>query len=218
MTPDFQRAAIKATETLIKHHATAAPIQPLEYIQSLPNTIVIPFAEVALKVAEDRETIIRTFGEYQDAVTSVHLFHGNLRYIVAYNQRLPAYMIQRALARELGHIILEHDGSRPDDVRYAEAMTFARHLICPRPLIRAITDAGISLTIETLGNITGCYERCLAGLRETPGVSVPPELNRQVREQFADYVTDLTKFYPFFSRGDQTPVADFGTYMDGYEE
>ena len=105
-----------------------------------------------------------------------------------------------------------------DAVRAEEAITFARHLICPRPLIRAILDSGIRLTVETLGNITGCYERCLAGLRKTPGVSVPPEMNRQIRDQFADYVTDFVRFQPIISREDETPVADFGTYMDGYEE
>ena len=218
MTPDYQRAATLAAETLIKHSITAAPVSPIPIIKSIPNALLIPFAEVALKVSEDRDQVIRTFGESQDAVSSVHFSSGGLRYVVAYNQRLPAYIIQRALARELGHILLQHDGSRPDDVRYEEAITFARNLICPRPLLKAIRDAGIILTVEMLGNITGCYERCLAGLRKTPGTSVPPELNRQIRAQFADYVADFVKFHPILSREDETPVADFGTFMDGYEE
>lgn len=218
MTPDYQAAAIRATETLIQYNVTAAPVEPIKIIKMLSNTIVIPFADVALKVAEDRETIIRAFGDYQDAVTSVHFASGGLRYVVAYNQRLPAYIIQRAIARELGHIMLYHDGSRPDEVRTAEAMCFARHLICPRPLIRSLIDAGVTMTVETLGNITGCYERCLAGIRETHGVSVPAEMNRRIREQFRDYVEDFAKFYPILARGDKSPVADFGTYMDNYEE
>lgn len=218
MTPDYQRAATLAAETLIKYHITAAPVSPIPIIKSMPNTLVIPFAEVALKTNADRDQIIRSFGESQDAVTSVHLTGNGLRYVVAYNQRLPAYIIQRALARELGHILLQHDGSRPDDVRYEEAITFARNLICPRPLLKAIRDAGIILTVEMLGNITGCYERCLAGLRKTPGIHIAPELNRQIRAQFADYVADFVKFHPILSREDETPVADFGTYMDQYEE
>ena len=218
MTPDYQAAAIRAAETLIRYNITAAPVEPINIIKSLPDTLVLPFAEVALKANKDRDQIIRTFGESQDAVTSVHLTSHGLRYVVAFNQRLPAYIIQRAMARELGHIVLRHDGSRPDDVRSEEAITFARHLICPRPLLRAISDAGISLSVEMLGNITGCYERCLAGLRKTPGVSVPPELNRQIRAQFADYVADFVKFHPILSREDETPIADFGTYMDNYDE
>ena len=35
------------------------------------------------------------------------------------------------------------------------------------------------MSVEVLGNMTGCYERCLAGMRKTPGVKVPAELNRK---------------------------------------
>lgn len=218
MSADYLRSALLAAETLIRYNITAAPVSPIPIIKNLPNAIVLPFAEMALRIGEDRDQIIHTFGDAQDAVTSAHLTSGGLRYVVAYNQRLPAYIVQRALARELGHILLQHDGTRPDDVRYEEAITFARHLICPRPLLKAIMDSGVRLTVETLGSITGCYERCLAGLRRTPGVSVPPELNRQIREQFRDYVTDFVNFQQILSRDDETPIANFGTYMDGYEE
>lgn len=218
MTADYQSAALKAAETLITYKISAAPVSPIPIIKSLPDVLLLPFAEMALKIEEDRDQIIRTFGDAQDAVTSVHFASGGLRYVVAYNQRLPAYIIQRALARELGHILLRHDGSRPDDVRSEEAITFARHLICPRPLLKAITDAGVRLTVETLGNITGCYERCLAGLRKTPGIHIPPEMNRQIRDQFADYINDFIRFQPILSREDETPIADFGTFMDGYED
>lgn len=218
MTADYLRSALLATETLIKYNVTAAPVSPIPIIKSLPNVILLPFAELALKIGEDRDQIIHTFGDAQDAVTSAHLTCDGLRYVVAYNQRLPAYIVQRALARELGHILLQHDGSRPDDVRYEEAITFARHLICPRPLIKALLDAGIQLTVETLGNVTGCYERCLAGLRKTPGVVIPAKMNRQIRDQFADYVKDYVSFQPILLREDETPVANFGTFMDGYKE
>ena len=218
MTADYQNAALLSAETLIRYQITAAPVSPIPIIKSLPNVLLLPFAEMALKIGEDRDRIINTFGESQDAVTSVHFASGGLRYVVAYNQRLPSYIVQRALARELGHILLRHDGSRPDDVRYEEAITFARHLICPRPLIKALLDSGIRLTVETLGNVTGCYERCLAGLRKTPGVSVPAEMNRRIREQFADYVADFIRFQPIISRDDETPIADFGSFMDGYED
>lgn len=218
MEPDYSLAALRATETLINYNITAAPVSPIPIIKSMPNVLLLPFAEMALQIGTDRDNVINSFGESQDAVTSVHFASGGLKYVVAYNQRLPVYLIQRALARELGHIVLHHDGSRPDDVRAEESITFARHLICPRPLIKAILDSGIRLTIETLGNITGCYERCLAGLRKTPGVSVPAEMNRRVREQFADYISDFVRFQPILIREDTSAVADFETYMDGYKE
>ncbi|MBO7669876.1 MAG: hypothetical protein J6S60_04730 [Oscillospiraceae bacterium] len=218
MTPDYQSAAICAAGTLIQHNITAAPVMPIPILKSMSGVKVLSFAEMAFSTGEDRESIVRSFNESQDAVTFTKCLGDEQRYFVVYNQRLPFYIIQRALSRELGHIVLHHDGSRPEDVRMDEALCFALHLMCPRPLIRAILDAGIAITVETLGNLTGCYERCLAILRTLPAVSVPPELNRKIREQFRPYIEDFIRFQQFLTASDSTPVADFGTYMEGYEE
>jgi hypothetical protein len=128
------------------------------------------------------------------------------------------YILQRALAREMGHIVLGHDGSLPEDVRMAEALTFAHHFLCPRPLIHAVQEAGIPLTVEVLGNMTGCYERCLIGMRKTPAAHVPAEMNRQIKAQFSDYVKNFLDYESFLSQTDESMIANFGTYMDGYEE
>ena len=218
MTPNYQAAAICAAGTLIKHNVTAAPVMSIPILKSLPGVKVLSFAEMAFTTGENRENIVRSFNESQDAVTFTKRFGDDQRYFVIYNQRLPFYIIQRALSRELGHIMLHHDGSRPEDVRTEEALCYALHLMCPRPLIHAILEAGIKITVETLGNLTGCYERCLAILRTLPSVSVPPELNRRVRDQFRPYIDDFIRFQQFLTAGDSTPVADFGTYMEGYEE
>ena len=103
------------------------------------------------------------------------------------------------------------------DVRYDEAQCFAYHLICPRPLIQAVNESGIRYSVEVLGNMTGCYERCLAGMRKTPGANVPAELNRQVREQFKDYLENYLDYLTFVKE-DESATADFGTYMEGYAE
>ena len=219
MTHDFETAAIKAIETLIKFNVTTAPVAPLPILKSMPHVMVFSFAEIALSEGVDRHQVVSMFGvENQDAITIVKDIHGTLHYMVVYNQRLPFYMLQRALARELGHIVLGHDGSRPEDVRMAEAITFGLHLICPRPLIRAIQDAGLTFTVEMLGNVTGCYERCLSRLRKTPGIQVPPELNRLVRDQFADYVQDFVECQAVLLGPDESAIADFGTFMDNYED
>ena len=131
--PDVTTAAIKATETLIKFHISAAPVDPLPMLKALPGVLVLPFTEIAEKLGADRKQILSTFDEAKDALTFVENIRGRLKYFVVYNQRLPNYIQQRALARELGHILLGHDGSRPEDVRTEEAMYFARHLICPPP-------------------------------------------------------------------------------------
>lgn len=217
MKPDFTRAAVAAMQTLIDNDIRTAPVIPLPIFKRAPGVLVLSFAEMSGMANVDRSSLVSLFGANQDAAT-FHMPSGELRYVVAYNQRLPLYMIQRALARELGHIVLGHDGSRPEDVRAAEALCFAHHLLCPRPLIHAIQQAGITVTVEVLGSVTGCYERCLAGIRREPGVHVPPELNRAVRDQFAAYLDNFLAFQKYLSRDDSSVLADFGQYMAGYEE
>ena len=216
--PNFTAAAIRAAETLVTYNVSYAPVSPLPILKTMPGIIVMSFAEIALSTGAEREHVISSFGELQDAVTLCKKINGETKYIVAYNQRLPVYIMQRGLARELGHIMLHHDGSKPEWVRTQEAMCFARHLICPRPLIKALQECGVKLTIEVLGNVTGCCERCLEGLRETPGTHVPPEINRTIRKQFENYIHDFVSFQEILSRDDKTQTAEFGTYMDGYTE
>lgn len=219
MTPDYERAAIKAMEMLIKHHISTAPVDPLPVFKRTPGVLVLSFTELSNQIGIDRDNLLTSFdAENHDAVTSIHYDDGKLRYIVTYNQRLPFYLVQRALARELGHIVLGHDGSRPEDVRMAEAYCFAHHFLCPRPLLYAVQQSGIPFTVEVLGAMTGCYERCLQGMRKTPAVHVPPELNRQIRDQFADYLTNFLDFESYLTKSDESMLANFGTYMEGYEE
>ena len=99
-----------------------------------------------------------------------------------------------------------------------EAMFFARHLLCPRPLIRAIQEAEIPITVETLGLITGCYERCLVGMQKSHGVHVAPELNGMLREQFAAYVQNFVDCQAILTANDGSALVNFGSYMDNYEE
>lgn len=219
MTPDYEAAALAATRILTTHGISSAPVAPMRILKTIPNVMLVSYTEVAARMGVDRENAVVIFGERnQDAVTSVLQDGNGLRYFVTYNQRLPYYILQRALARELGHIVLGHDGSRPEEVRTEEALVFARHLLCPRPLIHALQEAGVKLTVEVLGTITGCYERCLVGLRKTPGVHVPAMANRMVRAQFEDYIRDFLRFQPILQEDDESALADFGTYMDYYEE
>lgn len=219
MTPDFEKAALKATETLIGHRVSFAPIAPLPILKSMPDVIVLSYAETAEIMGIDRSSAISIFGdENHDAVTNVKRVDGNLRYIVSYNQLLPIYLVQRSLARELGHIVMGHDGSRPQEVRYQEAICFAQHFLCPRALIKGLEDSGIQITTEVVGNITGCYERCLIGMQRTPPTHVPKELNRIVKNQFADYIENFADVHKLLKGADESMLANFGTFMDGYEE
>lgn len=219
MTPDYEKAALEAVKIITNRRISSAPIDPMPILKDLPNVMVVSYAEMAIRTGVERVHVVRVFGDRnQDAVTSVLDDGEKLRYFVAFNQRLPFYMLQRALARELGHIVLHHDGTRTEEVRTEEALVFARHLLCPRPIIRALQESGIKLTVEVLGNVTGCYERCLAGLRKTPGAHVPAIANQIMRGQFEDYVQDFVRFQSILQEEDESHIADFGTYMDNYEE
>ena len=90
------------------------------------------FLEMASAIGVNRESLLNACGEdNQDAITTVQkCAKGNTRYLITYNQQLPDYQIRKALARELGHIVLGHDGSRPEEVRDDEALCFAYHFLC----------------------------------------------------------------------------------------
>lgn len=219
MTPNYELAATKAMEMLIKHNINSSPVMPLPMFKRTPGCIVLSFTEMSNSIGIDRNNLLTMFdNENHDAVTSVHIDNGKIRYLITYNQRLPVYLLQRALAREMGHIVLGHDGSLPESVRMAEAYCFAHHLLCPRPLIHAVQQSGIPFTVEVLGAMSGCYERCLQGMRKTPGVHVDPQLNRKVRDQFQDYIENFIDIETFLSKSDDSMLANFGTYMDGYTE
>ena len=218
MTPDFERAALAAAETLVKYRVSSAPVSPLSILKQIPGVLVVSYQSMADDSGMDRDCVLDLFGESHDAFTSVNLKNGKPQYLVTYNQRLSSVLVQRGLARELGHIILGHDGSRPEDVRNEEAKCFANHLLSPRALIHAIRSAGFPLTMELLGNLTGCYEYCLSCMRRLPATHVPAELNRIIRDNFSPYVQNFLGFWRVASDTDHSAVADFGSYMEGYEE
>lgn len=219
MTPDYEKAATKAAETLIKHNIGTAPITALPILKNTPGVLVKTFAEISEQTNIDRQEILDTLGcKNQDAVTTVFVDGQEVKYVVAYNRLLAAGIVNRALARELGHIILGHDGTRPEKVRNEEAKCFAHHLLCPRPLLHSLQASGIRLTTEAVGNITGFYDYCLSCIRKEPAVHVAAELNRKVRDQFMPYIKNLFEYQRYAMIKDVSAVADLGSYMEGYQE
>lgn len=219
MTPDFETASLRAAETLIKYGITSTPVDPLPILKRIPGVLTVSYESMSSDMNQDRGCMLSLFGEKnQDAFTSVNYKEGKLQYLVTFNQRLPGALLQRGLARELGHIMLGHDGTRPESVRNEEAKCFAHHLLVPRALIHALHASGIRLTVEVLGNLTGCYDYCLTCMRKQPAVHVPAELNRAVRDQFMPHILNFFEYQRYASLKDGSALADFGTYMDGYEE
>lgn len=219
MTPDYERAAIKATETLIKNGINSAPVDPLPILKNMPGVFVMTFSEMSAIANMDRKQLIDMYGcDNQDAVTTAYIAGDKIHYVVTYNRLLPSRIIDMALARELGHIILGHDGTRPEDIRQEEAKCFAHHLMAPRALIHAISAANIRLTEDLFRNITGIPDRCFSCLRKHPVIHVPAELNRIVRDNFMPYILNFFEYQRHAAQYDGSALADLGFYMEGYEE
>lgn len=219
MTPDFQTAAVKAAETLFNYGISAAPVSPLPILKKIPGVLVTTFDDLSKRANVERNSVLDMFGcDNQDAVTTVYVDDSKPLYVVAYNKMLSSVIVDRALARELGHIILGHDGTKPESVRNEEAKCFAKHLLIPRALLHAISASGLRVTMEVMNNLTGCNEHCVSCIRRLPPISVPAELNRKVRDQFMPYILNFFSYQRHAKHSDVSAPADLGTYMDGYEE
>lgn len=219
MIADFDRAATLAMETLVANNITETPIDSLSILLKYPGVRVMSFTHFATQAGIDRHDLVPLFGGNQDAATfHLDMDMDGVAYVVVYNMRLPHEIILRGVARELGHIVLGHDGkTRPTHVRYAETMCFAHHLLSPRPVIHML-QREIPLTMNVLTATTGCSDECVDDLRTIPGVRVPAELNRKVKDLFARGINEYIHFYKAAEKQDRTPLIDFGSYMDNYEE
>ena len=216
MTLDYNKAAIAAAETLIRYNVKSAPLSPLRILEQMDNVIVISFSEMSDMSGIDRSEIIPIFGKNRDAVTSIHFENGKKTYIVAYNRLLPFNMIQRALAREMAHIVLKHEGNT--ETEKEEALCFEHHLLCPRALVHTVQASGMRITVELLANLTGIFDQSLLYMRHLPGTDVPARLNCFVRSQFMPFFLNYFDFYRTVMPKDGSALADLGTYMDGYQE
>ena len=219
MKPDYDRAAALAMKTLLKNKVTQTPVDSLSILLNYPGVRVMSFTRFAMQAGIEREDLIPLFGENQDAAT-FHLDMNieDVKYVVVYNQRLPFDIICRGVARELGHIALGHDGqTRSTEVRRAEAMCFAHHLISPRPVLHMLQQA-FPLTMNVLTATTGCSDDCVEDLRMIPGARVPAELNRKVKALFERGINEYISFYRASKKPDKSGIINFGSYMDGYVE
>lgn len=219
--PDFDLAATSAMNILREKGLTETPVNPLPILEAIPGVRVMPFTRMAADAGMDRHELVPMFGSNQDAAT----FHLDLkgfddvRYVVVYNMRLPFDIVWRGIARELGHIVLGHDGTvRTPEARMSEALCFAHHLLTPRPVLNMILQSGMPLTQSALSETTGCSAECVVDMRRIPGAYVDPELNRQIRDQFSSHINEYIRFHRSSPMRDLSPVLDLGSFMDGYEE
>lgn len=112
MKPNYENAARKAYDT--RTHFGLS--DPLQILRQLSNVLVITFSFSDMPVD-------------QDAFTCVD---GN-KFIIFYNDSLSPVRLRSVLARELGHVILQHDGKDPEEIWDEEATCYAYHFLCPPP-------------------------------------------------------------------------------------
>ena len=130
MTPDYSRAATAAIEILIKYGIASAPVDPLRIIKEADGYNVVSFSEWSNSIGVNRENLIHTFApDNYDAVSGVFVKDGKAHHLIAYNMFLSQHLVHRGLAREIGHFVLGHDGTRPEEARNAEAVCFAKNLL-----------------------------------------------------------------------------------------
>ena len=216
MSPDYNRAAVRAAEVLVRHQVSRSPVSPLPILEHMDNVIVMSFEEMSDASNIRPFDLVQIFGSGKDAVTSIHTRNGRPCYFVGYNSLLPFGLIQHALAREMGHIVLGHTESNKENTE--EALCFALHLLCPRPLIHAIQATSIRLTKDLFAQLTGAHSQYRASLRRIPATDVPPGLNRFVRSQFMPFILNFFECYRAVMPDDGSALVDLGTYMDGYQE
>lgn len=211
---DYVKAASKAYETLIKYNVCKAPVSPFPILDKLDNVDVVSFEELEKTSGVDPRSI--GCGKCSDAFSMIQEAHGQQTYMVAYNNRLPFSILQRALSCELGHVILGH--TERSESNEAEARFFAMHLICPRPLIHLMQVISMRLTEDLVANLTGVFHQEFIRIRHEPGVLIPARLNKFVGNQFLPFVLNFYEYYRDVAPKDGSALADFGHYMDFYEE
>ena len=218
--PDYDRAAAAAMQLLIDHQVKETPINPLPILLNLPGVRVLPYTKMASDAGIDRKELIPIFGNVDAATFHLDLpGMDDVKYVVVYNMRLPLEIVWRAVARELGHIVLGHDGvTRSMEARMQEAICFAHHLTSPRPVLNFLRQSGLPFTLNVLTNTTGCAEECVQEMQTIPGAHVAPDLNAAVRDLFAPHINEYIAFHRSSPKVDKSHVVDFGTFMDNYTE
>ena len=78
-TPDYERAAIMALETLIRFDARNAPINPLPMLQALENVSLVSFTQMSDNIGVRRQDLMKTFRYTPDAFSSVNVEDGKLQ-------------------------------------------------------------------------------------------------------------------------------------------
>lgn len=216
---DCTTAATQAARALIKFGIARTPIYPQQIVQASDRSTMVSFSD-----PNEIDDIVGTNSvftcENENLVwTSVIPEENGINsYLFTVNRTAPMGQLKLALAVELGHVYLGHGANiLGSDKARMEAECFALHLVFPRALIRLLQEREVVLTKVMFSRIFGDCEWCLDRLLNANPVSISPDLNRLVREQFVPYVDKLNDIGIFLTDpvGDQ---LDLSKYMEGYKD
>ena len=135
MNPDYENAAYKAIETIISYNIDPNFTDPLPILKSLNNVKMISYGVSEINEAGFYCNSEMFAGSNKDAFSLASRINGQLKYIVIYDYTISPIKLRYALSRELGHVMLEHDGNSPEEIWTEEANCFAYHFLCPMPLL-----------------------------------------------------------------------------------
>ena len=217
-------AATQAMRALIKFDVQRTPVYPQQIIQHSGITTLISY-EHSEALSMDDEFAFRAENPLvMSAALERPDAYGGTHFLFAYNRNASIGDLRYALAAELGHVYLGHGygaqgTAHNPDVREKEATCFAIHLLFPRPVIRLLEERGFVFTKESFERVFGDCEGCIGHMMQAEPIHVSPELNRIMKDQFAQYVNMLDEMgvLKMKTRKSEEKV-DLGKYMAGYEE
>ena len=218
-TSDCTTAATQAARALIKYKISRTPIYPQQIIQASDRTTMVSFAD-----QDEMGDILSTNSMftlehgYMVWASVIAEKDGRDSYLFTVNRNAPMGELKLELAVALSHVYLGHDLNNVGVQKYMrESECFALHLLFPRPMIKLLQERGVVLTKRMFSRIFGHCDECLDFLLNAEQITVSPELNRIVKDQFTPYVDKLEDIGIFLA----DPVGeelDLSKYMAGYED
>lgn len=202
--------ATQALRALTKFKISRTPIYTHQIIQESMLATMITFGD-EMQIPEKGSMPLAMIAEFKP--------DGKSHYLFQVSNDAPIGKTNLTLAVELGHIYLGHDEDHIKEKEELSAQCFAIHLLFPRPVIKLLQEKGFVFTYRTFSMIFGFCDWCLGGILNADPVSVSPELNRLVKEQFVPYIDMMDKLGLLNRRiYDGEEILDMSKYMTGYEE
>lgn len=193
MTPNYNRAAAKAYQTLLALRISALPIDPLMILHQCKNTAVHTYEEVMPRFGvRDPQYFKSMVMERKDALTVRRDQGGRIVYEMFYDARANPRRMRYTIAHELGHILLNHRMEEPWEER--EADYFASQLLAPRPVFNVLAaygyDSGNPEVIAAAFQLSKAAAEIAA---RAPCHQPETGIYRAVYDQFEEYVKSISK-------------------------